>query len=315
MPTIRRPLLLAVLALLLSLTTALPATAAGGRAPARIPLPDGFQPEGIAIDHGTFYVGGFATGAIFAGPVRNAQGSVLVPAQEGAAALGLTVWHGLLFAAGGPTGRGSVYAARSGELLASYQLAASGQGFVNDVVVTGRTAWFTDSANPVLYRVPLGRDGSLPPAGRVTTLPLSGDLAFQTGEGVAGINTNGIVAARGGRVLVIVQTNTGKLFTVDPGSGVTREIDLGGEDVLHGDGLLLRDRTLYVVQNLDNQVAKVELAGDLATGRVVERITDPDLDFPTTIAASGRSLYVVNARFTTPATPDTAYWVARLDGR
>lgn len=114
-------------------------------------------------------------------------------------------------------------------------------------------------------------------------------------------------------MLVIVQSNTGKLFGVDPGSGVTRDIDLGGEQVANGDGLLLRDHTLFVVEGVANRVARVELQGDLAAGRVVERISDPGFDVLSTIAAFGRNLYVVNARYTTPPTPDSAYSVVRLD--
>ena len=279
--------------------------------PDTIPLPNGFQPEGIAIAHdGTFYVGSIPTGAVFSGDVRSGHGEVLVDPREGRAAIGLKVdARGRLFVAGGPTGQAFVYDARSGTPLASYQL-AGGASFVNDVVVTRTAAWFTDSLNPVLYRVPLGRHGELPGQQEVTTLPLSGDFQQQPG-----INANGIDAARGGRVLVIVQTNTGQLFTVDPSSGATRRIDLGGETVVDGDGILLRGRTLFVVQNLDNLVAKVRLRGDLAAGRVVQRISDPDFDVPTTIARFGGSLYVVNARFTTQPTPTTPYDVVRVDGR
>jgi hypothetical protein len=279
--------------------------------PDTIQLPDGFQPEGIAITHdGTFYVGSIPTGAVFRGDVRSGRGTVAVEGRAGRAAIGLKVdAHGRLFVAGGSTGQAFVYDARSGRPLASYQLAA-GTSFINDVVVTRTAAWFTDSLNPVLYRVPLGRHGGLPAQQDVTALPLSGDFQLQDG-----INVNGIDDALGGRVLVIVQTNTGLLFTVDPRSGVTRRIDLGGETVVNGDGILLRGRTLFVVQNLDNLVARIRLRHDLAAGRVVERISDPDFDVPTTIASFRDNLYVVNARFTTPPTPTTPYTVVRVDGR
>jgi hypothetical protein len=310
----RRLLLLLTVTALVGLgATAAPAAPARQHRnlPDTIPLPDGFQPEGIAIAHdGTFYVGSIPTGAVFSGDVRSGRGEVLVDAREGRAAIGLKVdARGRLFVAGGPTGQAFVYDARSGTPLASYQL-ASGTSFVNDVVVTRTAAWFTDSLNPVLYRVPLGRHGELPSEQEVSTLPLSGDFQQQPG-----INANGIDAARGGRVLVIVQTNTGQLFTLDPSSGVTRRIDLGGETVVHGDGILLRGRTLFVVQNMDNLVAKVRLRGDLAAGSVVQRISDPDFDVPTTIASFRGSLYVVNARFTTAPTPTTPYSVVRVDGR
>jgi hypothetical protein len=104
-----------------------------------------------------------------------------------------------------------------------------------------------------------------------------------------------------------VQSNTGKLFTADAATGVTREIDLGGESVASGDGILLAGRTLYVVQNFANLVAKVRLTRDLQSGQVVSRTSIPGFDVPTTIARFGNRLYAVNARFGTTPTPETTY--------
>jgi G:T-mismatch repair DNA endonuclease (very short patch repair protein) len=41
-------------------------------------------------------------------------------------------------------------------------------------------------------------------------------------------------------------------------------------------------------------------------------ITDSDFDVPTTIDEFGKRLYAVNARFTTPPTADTDYWLAKF---
>ena len=51
------------------------------------------------------------------------------------------------------------------------------------------------------------------------------------------------------RTLLAVQSATGKLFTIDPKTGATKLIDLGGATLPNGDGILLHGRTLYVVQN------------------------------------------------------------------
>ncbi|HYE77853.1 MAG TPA: superoxide dismutase, partial [bacterium] len=125
----------------------------------------------------------------------------------------------------------------------------------------------------------------------------------------SGFNVNGIDATPNGRTLVVVQSNTGRVFTVDARTGTTREIDLGDELVRFGDGLLLEGRTLYVVQNRLNLVAVISLAPDLSSGRVLARVTNQDFDVPTTIAALGNRLYVVNARFGTEPTASSAYWV------
>jgi len=111
---------------------------------------------------------------------------------------------------------------------------------------------------------------------------------------------------------VIVQSNTGQLFTLDPPSGVAELIDLGGTTVPGGDGLLLDGKTLYVVQGGSNQVGVVALRRDLESGRVIASITSPGFDVPTTIAEFGRRLYVVNARFGTPPTATTEYWVTQV---
>ena len=111
---------------------------------------------------------------------------------------------------------------------------------------------------------------------------------------------------------MIVQTNTGLLFRVDPTSGVTRQIDLGGETLTAGDGILLDGKTLFVVRNQQNRIAVVSLSADLGTGTLVTHLTNPGFSVPTTIAEFGQRLYAVNARFGTPVTPTTPYWVTQL---
>jgi sugar lactone lactonase YvrE len=299
----RRLTLLAVSALG---AAALAAPVAGDASfPARIDLPDGWQPEGIAVSAGgTFYVGSIPTGAIFSGDVRTGRGSVLVSGAPGHAATGVAIDHGRLFVAGAATGKAFVYDAHTGAELASYQLTTS-PTFINDVVVAHGGAYFTDSLNQVLYRVPIASDGSLGAAAQ--TIPLGGDIVYTTG-----FNANGIDATPDGGTLIIVQTNVGKLFTVDPASGLTKEIALD-EAMTAGDGILLDGRTLYVVRNVQNRVAVIRLAHDLSSGTVARYITDPGLDVPTTIDRFGRFLYAVNARFSTPPGPTVPYWVTRLD--
>ncbi len=276
--------------------------------PETIRLPDGFQPEGIAIAGNTFFVGSIPTGAIYRGDLRTGKTAPLVPGGTGKAASGVDVSHGRLFVAGGPTGKAFVYSARTGRELASYELTTS-PTFINDVVVTRTAAWFTDSVNPVLYRVPLG-PGSRPGAATaVRTVPLTGDIAY-----VAGFNVNGIDATPNGRRLVLVQSNTGKLFTVTT-AGVTDEIDLGGGSVPNGDGILLDGKILFVVQNRDNKIARIALSPRLDSGRITGYQTDPDFDVPTTIDDLGKRLYAVNARFGTAPTPATRYDVVQVAKR
>jgi sugar lactone lactonase YvrE len=295
-------------AAVLALTVAAaPASAGEAAFPKRIALPNGFQPEGISTAGQQFYVGSIPTGAIYRGSLRTGQGAILVPSATGRAAIGVDADRGRLFVAGGPTGKAFVYDARSGRSLAELTLATGGGTFVNDVVATKRAAWFTDSQRDVLYRVPLGPNGRPGAQSSVQALQLTGDFQLQPG-----FNANGIDATANGAKLVIVQSNTGTLFTVDPSSGVARTIALGGASVPNGDGILLEGRTLYVVQNQLNRIAKITLQPSLGSGRVVKTITDPLLAVPTTIDSHGSRLYAVNARFGTAPTPSTEYWVTRL---
>jgi len=282
--------------------------------PEVIPLPDGFRPEGIAVGNGTtFFVGSIPTGAIYRGDLRTGQGEILVPAQSGRAAIGLEYDSrtGLLFVSGGPTGSAFIYNAETGETEATIELTSSTDTFINDVVITNDAAYFTDSARAVLYRVPLQNNGQLPDPIEVLELPLSGDFQFVPGQ----FNTNGIDATPNGKTLIIVNSTLGTLYTVDPETGEATLIDLGGDTVLRGDGILLHGKTLYVVQNIFNQIAVVELNSQLTAGTIEGTITSQSFRVPTTIARFGNSLYAVNARFDTPPTPDTEYEVVQVSRR
>jgi sugar lactone lactonase YvrE len=201
-----------------------------------------------------------------------------------------------------------VYDARTGATLASYQLAAGPPTFVNDVIVTRDAAWFTESQGAVLYRVPIAPDGTLGSQADVQAVPLTGDFTL-----AAGFNVNGIDATPRGDTLVIVQSNLGRLYTVDAGTGVADLIELTGGDVTQGDGILLDGKTLYVVQNRLNRIAVVRLARDLSAGTITEHLTDPDFDVPTTIAEFGKALYAVNARFGVMPPTTAAYSVVRVE--
>jgi sugar lactone lactonase YvrE len=302
----RRTVLLLVAAVLVA------APAAVSKAfPTIIPLPNGWQPEGIAIGNGnTFYVGSIPTGAVYRGDLRTGKGAVLVQGVTGRAATGLKHDRGRLFVSGAATGKAFVYDAKSGALVRELQLATGPDPtFVNDVVVTKGAAYFTDSFRAVLYRLPLGKKGE--PAAAAQTIPLTGDFQLVAGQ----FNLNGIDATPNGKKLVAVQSTNGKLFTIDPKTGATREIGLGGATLPNGDGIVLHGKTLYVVQNRDNKIARIALDPRLRTGRITRYLTDPDFRVPTTIDDHGRRLYAVNARFGTPPTPTTDYDVVQLRKR
>ena len=294
-----------ILLTLVLLALAAPVAMSKGTLPNTIALHDGFAPEGIELKGHTAYVGSVGSGAVWVADLRTGAGRPLVAGAPGTrAATGLELDRGLLWVSGASFGNARVYNARTGALVQELQLASgTGATFINDAVATRHGVYFTDSQRPVIYRATLGKGGA-----QVTTIPLSGAYQHVAGQ----FNLNGIVATANGKTLIAVQSAAKRLFTIDPRTGATKAIDLGGYDLTNGDGLLLRGRTLYVVQNRDNKVAVFELSRDLTKATLLRTITDPALDVPTTIDNWGRRLYAVNARFGTTTPTDQSYQIVRL---
>ncbi|WP_344320904.1 superoxide dismutase [Streptomyces macrosporus] len=268
--------------------------------PTEFPLPDGFLPEGITIGGRPYaYMGSRANGAVHRTDLRTGEGRIVHEGAAGTAAIGLKLDRdGLLYVAGGGGGTAKVVDSRTGRLVTTYRLTDPTGHFVNDVVLLGDHAWFTDSRDNVLHAVPRGRRGE------VRSLRLGGDWV-QTPDVN---NANGIVDTPDGRGLIVVSSLPGRLYRVDPRTGHATEIALRGtENVANGDGLLRVGRTLYVVLNRQNLVGVFELDAEVRSATLRRTITDPRFDVPTTAARWGDRLYLVNARFTTPQTPDTTF--------
>lgn len=281
---------------------ALAVPASAGSDPELLQLPGGYQPEGIAkYDQDEVLVGSIPTGALTRVDVDSGRLITLSPPTEGRSAIGVKVHGGLVYVAGGQTGKVRVQDARTGAVVREEQAGTLGATFVNDVVVSRGVAYFTDSRAPRIYALPT--DG-----GPLRTITLTGDEFVQAPAGTNSLN--GIVATKG----FLVAVSQGDLFRIDPETGDARKVDLGGVVLTNGDGLLLKKGVLSVVQNRLNQIAQVRLSKDLLTGRVVRTLTDPDFQVPTTVAHVQGRLYAVNARFGTPATPETRYDVVKVDG-
>lgn len=274
-----------------------------------IELPADFSPEGIAVSNRTFFVGSLApptTGQVLRGDLDTGEFTELVPPGE-TPALGIKHDPGneLIFVAGGDSGTGKVYDARSGEEISTFEFAGS-PSMINDVGLTSDAAYFTDSQLPALYRVERGADGR---PGEFSTIDLPAVFG-ETGDcpDARPIRGNGIAVSDDDRYLILVHMSGGDLYRMDTESGEVQQIELSGGDVCSADGLLLDGNTLYAVQNFMNQIAVVELNADLTSGNVTRRITEPfasndAIAIPTTIADGGDALYAVTAGFAPPS-PD-----------
>lgn len=285
--------------------------------PDTIDLPDGFFPEGIAIDRGAAYVGSLNDGAIQRLDLRTGTATEFATGPgPNKISVGMDVdRRGRLWVAGGGSGffpgvepGFRVYDTDTGDLLADVPLPTS--GFVNDVIVTKTAAWFTDSFVSTLIRVPIGRRGTI---GTPELVALGGDWA----PGPS-INANGIVATPNGRQLIVAQVEAPEggtaAYYLVPADGDATTVEATRIEldttVAGADGLVLNGRTLDSVSSAG--VTKIQLSGPLDRGQVVETLEVPGAESPTTADIFGPRLYVVDAKFSTFGDPSTTYQVTAI---
>jgi hypothetical protein len=280
---------------------------AGERLFTLAPDPDG-NPEGIAFDQRSqaFYVSITDGGAIYRGTLGSDTVTPFIEGATGKAAIGLKVRRGKLYVAGGPTGAITVYDLATRAAVATFQTGTG--GFLNDLVVTRRgDVYVTDSFRPTLWHVTAEqvRAGSgTPQALDVSAIP------YEAGE----FNLNGIVA-KAGRRLVVVDTNSGKLFRItlaDRGTSIRAIDEIAGATVPGGDGMLLDRGRLVVVQGDPAQLTFLRLRGGARRATFDGTQTSDKLRGPSTVDRANGLYLVVNADFDTSRTPFT---VAGLPAR
>ncbi len=272
--------------------------------PDLIPIPVGFEPEGIEMGKDTdFFVGTLAfsgnltnAGAIYKGNLITGEGQVLVP-PTGKPLVGLSydARTDYLYAAtgfGNPNReRGvNVYAATSGRLLG--EIIFGDDMAINDVLVTDTAVYCTDSVSTTLYKLPLEDDGKVF-SSTVEKIEMTG---FEMAEGY---NANGLVGDFDGKELVIINITTGVLYLVNTESGAASPVNVQGDEQLFadGDGLYMDGRTLYIMQNFAQKIAVVDLSDDLTRGTFIKNIVSDDFSIPTTITGFGNCIYAINTHF------------------
>jgi sugar lactone lactonase YvrE len=285
----------------------------GSRAADRLftlqPDPAG-NPEGIAFDHRSkaFSVSITGDGAIYRGTLGSPTVAPFIAGGPGRVAVGVKVRRGKLYVAGGPTGSITVYDLASRQAVATFQTGTG--GFLNDLVVTGRGDVFvTDSFRPTLWHVTAEQVR----AG--TGMPQALDVSAVPHEGGA-FNLNGIVA-KDDRRLVVVDTNSGKLFRIQLGAdrASIRAIDeIAGATVPGGDGMLLDRGRLVVVQGDPARLSFLKLRGGARRAALVGTQTSDKLRGPSTVDRAKGLYLVVNADFATSQKPFTVAGLRRSHG-
>jgi Cu-Zn family superoxide dismutase len=258
------------------------------------------NPEGIAAGGGdTFFVGATGDGTIYRGTVDNPTVTEFITGATGKSALGMKVADGRLYVAGGMTGTIVVYDLKTRQQVASFDTGTG--GLLNDLVVTEHGDVFvTDSSRPVIWHVTPEQVSA--GSGTPEQIAVGPEIAYESG-----FNLNGIVARGDGRQLIVVQTNTGKLFRIDLGADASsrRIAQIDAPPLVGGDGMLLDRGRLVVVQGDPPTLSFLKLEGDASRARLADTRTDPTLRGPSTVARVHQLLLVVNADFATSTTPFT----------
>lgn len=272
--------------------------------PDQVPALLNSLPEGFAIGKGTTAYNGSVDGSIYKVDLRTGAGEILNPDEptdlNDCSKLGMRVDSrtNYLFVAGCFYGTAHVYDADTGDVMATYQLGPDDDlSIVNDVTITKDAAYFTDSFLPNLYRVPLGRNGAIPPnedGVTIIDLPPEFDLDPSTDPCCGG---NGIAATPNGKTLIVGHSNLATLYRVDPATGVVDEIDVNPPLEGFLDGIVLHGRTVYIMNPATDTVDVVELDKEMLTGEFVGTITDPSFSGVASGALFGKSLYVNNAHY------------------
>lgn len=271
---------------------ALPSIATAGQAPSKVyALPEPTQfPEGIGADQrtGWVYVTSQGTGAVVRVNPRNGRAEqFLAPGTDGRVrGNGVKVDHHGVWIAAGQGGATYLYDTKHARLIQKWALPAT--GFPNDLVVTRRGTFVTDSWDPVLWRVRLGvRDAE--PWLDLTTTP----IVYTPGA----VNLNGIVATPGERYLIVVHSPQGTLWRIDTWTKKVVQVDLGAETIVAADGLYLKGRTLWAAQNRFGVIAKLRFSENYTSAKVLSRTGDATFRFPTTIDVLDGRMLAVNSQF------------------
>ena len=133
-------------------------------------------------------------------------------------------------------------------------------------------------------------------SGTPQRLPYNG--AIPDGSGRT-FNVNGIVA-KSARKLIVVDTSSGKLFRIKlskDGGSIDSINEITGATVPGGDGMLLDNGRLVVVQGNPAQLSFLKLRKDARRAKLVRTQTSDKLHGPSTVDRAKKLYLVVNADF------------------
>ncbi|MBH0778217.1 SMP-30/gluconolactonase/LRE family protein [Nocardia bovistercoris] len=259
-------------------------------------------PEGIAADPrtGDTYVGSYTDGAVYRAAKGAGAAEVFLPsgADGRRTANGLKVdGAGRLWVTDSTHGV-TVYDLASRTALARFEVPGAAPRFVNDLAITrDGTAYVTDSVRGVVYRITPAQLEQARSGGGITEMTTQFDLSgLLAARAPNAFNLNGIVADD--RYLLVVDMVPGELYRIPlTGADPIRKVTLVGGDLVNGDGLELRENSLWAAHNLTNTITRWTLTEDRATATRTAAFTDPALAIPTTLVRIDDTTLVVASQF------------------
>jgi hypothetical protein len=264
------------------------------------------NPEGVAWDGHYFYVGATGDGTIYRGTLGDHTVHTFIAGVPGSrSAVGLKIFRHKLYVAGGMTGKLFVYDLKH-PATDPITLDTGAGGFLNDLVVTGKgNVYVTDSFRPTLWHVAAKQ---VKPLGVIDPISVSPEIPYTAGA----FNLNGIVAFRGRRELMVVNTADGKLYRIGFARTGGRKItQLNAPALVGGDGMIVDEGTLIVVRGNPASLTFLRLNSGRSRARIVDLVSDPTLRGPSTVAVARQRYLVVNADFSTSTQPFTVSGLSR----
>jgi len=264
------------------------------------PIPgEQFFPEGIAYDKfaGIFYTGSTTNGDIVKVNVKTGATSLFAAGakQDRRSCTGMKLDHKKrLWVCGGEENKVHVLN-QDGERIKTWDLKALyNSGFINDCALDNQHIYFTDSRVQKIYRANVN---TMQPGNVEDWFSFTDQQIPYT----TGFNANGIVLTPEGKYIIIVVSNSGKLYRIDKTTKAVIEIVLNAP-VTAGDGLWLDGNVLYVSRNITNKIFPVTLSNDYTSGTVGNGFGD-NLLFNTTMAKAGNYFLVVNGQLNRRPSP------------
>jgi sugar lactone lactonase YvrE len=281
-----------------------------------VSLPDGFKPEGIASDGANGFFVCSIRGWVWHHDLRTNSSRKVEGSEVHSTFLALT---GLkfcpkqkaLFLSSALNGKGYIFYLKKSKGTYSVKQRTTLQfpvgSYINDVVLGNETVFFTDSWLPRLYAVP--RFTMNPTAGSHQPAITEYSLAQAMRSKLGLLASNGLAIVEDtpdSKVLVVAHWGSSALYRlqISKGSNVAKTERISFPDKVQGkrsgyDGIIMQGKnTLFVGDNLNNRVVRVQLSPDHRSANVTCVLASDSFDGTGTVTMQQGLLWVTNMRFT-----------------